>query len=86
VENLHLEKHNLENSSLVRLVTETKRRINEIVKCFPINLNGVSTNIGMNIIPLGCYDILIGMDWLDHHNVVLDFHNKTFTCFDKEGK
>ena len=32
------------------------------------------------------YDILIGMDWLDKHNVVLDCHNETFTCLNEEGK
>jgi hypothetical protein len=26
------------------------------------------------------------MDWLDKHHVVLDFHNKTFTCLDGNGK
>jgi hypothetical protein len=46
----------------------------------------VNTNVDMNIIPLGSYDILIGMDWLDKHHVILDFHNKTFTCLDEEGK
>jgi hypothetical protein len=39
----------------------------------------------MNIIPLGSYDILIGMDWLNQNHVVLDCHNKTFTCLN-EGK
>jgi hypothetical protein len=52
----------------------------------PINLNGVSTNVGMNIVPLGSYDILIGMDWLEKHHDVLDCHNETFTCIDEEGK
>jgi hypothetical protein len=40
----------------------------------------------LNIIPLGSYDILIGMDWLDKHHVVLYFHNKTFACLDGNGK
>jgi hypothetical protein len=26
------------------------------------------------------------MDWLDKHHVVLDFHNKKFTCLDGNGK
>jgi hypothetical protein len=26
------------------------------------------------------------MDWLDKHHVVLDCHNKTFTCLDGNGK
>jgi hypothetical protein len=35
---------------------------------------------------LGYYDILIGIDWLDKHHVVLDFHSKKFTCLDGDGK
>jgi len=81
-----LEKINIEKTILVQLATGTKRRINENIKDCPINLNGVSTNVDMNIIPLGYYYILIGMDWLDKHHAILDFHNKTFTCFDGDGK
>ena len=72
--------------SLVQLATRTKRRIIEMVRSCPINLNGLSTNANMNIIPLGYYDILIGMDWLEMHHVILDCHNKTFACIDEEGK
>jgi hypothetical protein len=46
----------------------------------------VNTNANLNIIRLGYYDILIGMDWLDKHHDVLDCHNKTFTCLYEEGK
>ena len=38
-----------------------------------------------NIIPLGSYDVLIGMDWLDAHHAILDCHNKAYTCLDEEG-
>jgi hypothetical protein len=71
---------------LVQLATRTKIRINEIVRDCPINLNGVYTKVDLNIIPLGSYDILIGMDWLDKHQVFLDYHNNTFTCHDEEEK
>jgi hypothetical protein len=57
-----------------------------MVRSGSISLNGVNTSMDLNIIPLGSYDILIGMDWLDKHHVVLDFHNKTFTCLDRNGK
>jgi hypothetical protein len=86
VDTFHLKKNNHEKSNLVQLATRTKRRINETAKNYPINLNGVSTNTDMNIIPLGYYDILIGMDWLDKHHAILDCHNMTFTCLDEEGK
>jgi hypothetical protein len=57
-----------------------------MVRICSISLNGVNTSIDLNIIPLGSYDILIGMDWLDKYHPILDCHNKTFTCLDGNGK
>jgi hypothetical protein len=71
---------------LATLAIGTKRGINDTARGFPIDMSGVNTNDNTNIIPLGSYDILIGMDWLDKHHIVLDFHNKTFTFLDEEGK
>jgi hypothetical protein len=86
VDTLHLDKSKLEKSSLVQLSTRTKRRINEIVRGCPINLNGLNAVVDMNIIPLGSYDIIIRMDWLEKHHDVLDCHNKTFMFLEEEGK
>jgi hypothetical protein len=44
------------------------------------------TSVDLNIISLGSYDILIGMDWLEKHHVFLDCHKKTFTCLDGNEK
>ena len=41
--------------------------------------------VELNILPLGSYDYLIGMDWLDQHHALLDCRNKRFTCLDEEG-
>ena len=49
-------------------------------------MNGLRTFTDINIIPLGSYDVLTGMDWLDAHHVLLDFHNKSFTSIDGEGQ
>jgi hypothetical protein len=86
VEIFHLKRSKHDKSWLVQLATRTKRKINELVKGCPLDMNGVNTFVNLNIIPLGSYDVLIGMDWLDAHHVVLDCHNKTFTCLDEEGK
>ena len=32
-----------------------------------------------NVLPLGSYDMLIGMDWLEQHRVVLNCFDKNFT-------
>jgi hypothetical protein len=58
---------------LVQLATGTKRRIHDMVRSYSISLNVVNTSIDINVIPLGSYDILIGMDWLDKHLANFDF-------------
>ena len=48
-------------------------------------MDGVVTYADLNFLPLGSYDILIGMDRLEVHSVKLDCYNKTFECMDEEG-
>ena len=48
-------------------------------------MDGLFTYANLNILPLGSYDILIGMDCLGAHKVKLDCYNKTFECMDGEG-
>jgi hypothetical protein len=57
-----------------------------MVRDCSISRNGVNNNVNLNIIPLGPSNVLIIIDWLENHHVVLDFHSKTFTCLDEEGK
>jgi hypothetical protein len=49
-------------------------------------MNGLSTQVTHNILPLGCYDMLIGMDSLAAHKSKLDCYNKTLEFEDEEGK
>ena len=42
------------------------------------------SRLDLNVLPLGSYDVLIGMDWLEAHRVKLDCYNKTFECMDEE--
>jgi len=43
VERFHLQRSKHGNSWLVQLATRAKRRINELVKDFPMDMNGLST-------------------------------------------
>jgi hypothetical protein len=85
VEIFQLPKIKLGKPWFVQLSTGAKRKINEMVKACQIYMNGLSTGADLNIITLGSYDFLIGMDWLDQHHVVLDCYNKAFTSLDEEG-
>jgi hypothetical protein len=70
---------------LVQLAIGAKRKIIEMVKSCPVDMNGISTKKYLKILPLGSYDYLIGMYWLDQHHAILDFHNKAITCLNVEG-
>ena len=48
-------------------------------------LNDFLTNVNVNILTLGSYDMLIGMNSLEEHNVLLNCFDKTFTCIDNNG-
>jgi hypothetical protein len=85
VESLQLSRSKHEKSWLVQLATGTKRKVTELVKSCPVDMNGLSTKAELNILPLGSYDCLIGMDWLDQHHAILDCRNKAFTFLDEEG-
>ena len=41
-----------------------------VEKC-PLVMNGLVTCVDLNVLPLGSYDVLIGMDWLEAHRVRL---------------
>ena len=44
------------------------------------------SRVDLNVLPLGSYDVLIGMDWLETHRVKLDYYNKTFECMNEEAR
>jgi hypothetical protein len=85
VESLQLLRNKHEKSWLVQLATGTKRKVTELVKSCPVDMNGLSTKSKLNILPLGSYECLIGMDWLEQHHAILECRNKAFTYLDEEG-
>ena len=48
-------------------------------------MNDFITHVDLNILPLGSYDKVIGMDWLKKHKVMLNCFYKTFTYTDDNG-
>jgi hypothetical protein len=49
-------------------------------------MNGLNTRVDVNIIPLGSYDCIPGMDWMENYHDVLDCYNKTITYIDEDQK
>ena len=84
VENCKLVKE--KNAWLVQLATGVKQKVTEIVKDYIMDLDNMDTSVNLNILPLGSYDILIGMDWLESHKDVIDYLHKIFSSVDGEDK
>ena len=51
-----------------------------------IKLNDFQTEVNLNVFPLGSYDLLIGMDWLEMKKAMMNYGDKTLHCVDEEGK
>jgi hypothetical protein len=56
---------------LVYLARGEKRKINEMVNKFPMEMNGMCIKVDLSIIHLAFYDFLIRMDFLDEYHDVL---------------
>jgi hypothetical protein len=50
-------------SWLVQLATGTKRKVTKVIPACQFIKNGLPTQETLNKLPLGSYDMLIGMDW-----------------------
>ena len=59
-------------SWLVHLDTGTKKRVHHYLRAYAFELNGMPTSMHMNMLPLGSYNILLGMDRLCLHRTKMD--------------
>jgi len=57
---LHKNKH--AKAWLVQLATRTKRKVAEVIENHTFEMSGLNNQEYLNILPLGSYDVLIGMD------------------------
>jgi hypothetical protein len=80
-----LKKQKHEKSWLVQLATGTKRKVVNFISDLEFNLDGQKIRTNLNIIPLGSYDMIIGMDWLEQHKVLLDCYTKILSYKDNCG-
>jgi len=54
-------------SWLVHLAIGTQKRVHDWVRASAFDLNGMPTATHLNVLPLGSYSMLLGMDWLYIH-------------------
>ena len=64
---------------LVQLDTGAKRKVTNFIANYEVKLQDPKTRVDLNIFPLGSYDMIIDMDWLERNKVVLNYLSNTFT-------
>ena len=55
----------VDKSWLVQLATSTKQKVTSLVRNCKVMMNDFLTHVNVNIMPLGSYELLIGMDWIE---------------------
>eukprot|EP00253_Pinus_taeda_P011685 PITA_11685 len=65
------------------LATGAKRRVLTKVSNCPLRLAGQTITTELNVLPLGSYDVLIGMDWLERRWSVINCKTKTVSYRDE---
>jgi hypothetical protein len=71
---------------LVQLAIGTKITVAEVIPDFQFIVDGFPTRAILNILPLGPYDLFIGMDWLVSYKTKLEYYHKTLECVNEEGR
>ena len=84
VERCKLVGRKLHKHILVQLATRMKRKVIAVFEDYKFTMNGFQTKSNLGIIPLGSYDILLGIDWIELHHAILDYHRKFMTFLDEE--
>ena len=79
MENFQLAKVRHAKPWSIQLDTGEKRKVTEFIANCEVKIQDHVTMINLNILPLGSYDMIIGMDWLEKYRVVLNLFDKKFT-------
>ena len=71
---------------LVQLAIGTKKRVHHWVRACALEMNGMLTSAYLNVLPLGSYSMLLGMDWMYLHRTKVDCYDKAIECLDDNGE
>eukprot|EP00253_Pinus_taeda_P019525 PITA_19525 len=86
VEHCKLSSERFKNPWLVQLATGAKRRVLGKINNCSLRIAGQPITTDLNVLPLGSYDILIGMDWLEKHWSLVNCKTKTIYYKDDLGQ
>lgn len=70
----------------VEMASGQSQKVECLVQECPLNLGVCITNVNLYVAPLGHYDVIIEMDWLEAHSVMLSCRSKTLHFLSDEGQ
>jgi hypothetical protein len=85
VESNKLKKQKHKKPWLVQLAIGTKRKVVNFISNLEFSLDGQKIRTNLNILPLGSYDMIIGMEWLEQNKAILDCYKKIPSYKDNFG-
>eukprot|EP00253_Pinus_taeda_P001689 PITA_01689 len=85
VERCNLQSVKFKNPWLVQLATGAKWKVTSKINNCSFTIADQPITADLNILPLGSYDILIGMDWLEKHWSLVDCKTKIIYYRDQQG-
>jgi hypothetical protein len=72
--------------SFVEMASGAKQKVGGKVTGYALNLGEFVTRTNLYVTILGSYDVVIGMDWLESHEAILNCKTKWLNLVDDEGQ
>jgi hypothetical protein len=72
--------------SFEEMASGAKQKVEGRVMGCALNLGEFVTRVNLYVTILGSYDVVIGMDWLETHEVILNCKTKRLSLVDDEGQ
>jgi hypothetical protein len=72
--------------SFVEMALGAKQKVGGKVTGCALNLGEFVTRVNLYVMILGSYDVVIGMDWLETHEAILNYKMKWLSLVDEEGQ
>lgn len=70
----------------MELAIHKKKMVQHWVRAYASKLDGMPTASHLNILPLGSYSMILGMELLYLHRTKIDFYEKTIECLNDNGE
>jgi hypothetical protein len=76
----------LDEFRFIEMASEAKQKVGGKVTGCALHLGEFVMRVNLYVTTLGSYDVVIGMDWLESHEAILNCKTKWLILVDDEGQ